>query len=102
MLGREPWRVRPICDLLDAGMQHQSIKATCRCGRAEVFHAVGLWYRFQTKGWPDVLREVPRRLRCRQCGRRSPRIEFVWLTKATVPLPLPSDLEWKKALSRRR
>lgn len=102
MLGRERWRGHPICDLLDAGIQHEAIKATCRCGRTEVFHSVGLWYRFQAKGWPDVLSEVPRRLRCRHCGRRGPRIEFARYTAPTVDLPLPDDREWKRALSRRR
>ena len=95
--------MRPICDLLDAGMQHESIRATCRgCNRSGVFHAVGLWYRFQRKGWPDELRAVPRRLRCRQCGRRGPKLELAGLETATVPMPLPDDREWKRALSRRR
>ena len=97
------WQVNPVRELFDAALQHYAIRATCRrCPNIGVFHAAGLWYRFERKGWNDRLREVPRRLRCAQCGNRGPKLELVTHEAITVPLPLPDDREWKRATSRRR
>lgn len=89
-------------DLFEAAAWHYSVVATCRaCRREGVFHAAGLWWLFHRKGWDYGFAAAARRFKCRQCGRKG------WIMALrnkpiTVPLPLPDERAWKRAVSRFR
>lgn len=97
------YQANPIRDLWDAAAHHSSIKLTCRgCRHQRVFHGAALWYLFEKKGWPDWLRDVPKKLRCAHCGTRRPTLDLTEEDPTGEALPLPSKTEWKRAASRRR
>ena len=101
--------VLPLRDLFDAAVRHPGVKLTCRrCGHARILSAPGLWWLFNRKGWRDDLRDVQRRYFCLMCwhsgGHRIhfPELELVDEEPTDSSLPLPSPLDWKRELRRRR
>lgn len=101
--------VNPIQDLFDAAARHLNVRLTCPvCGHSAVLSAPALWWRFERMGWQDRLREVPRRCRCLHCAFRRgrdvprPKLELVADDPTDARLPLPSELDWRRELRRRR
>lgn len=95
--------VNPVRDLFDATAHHYAIKLTCRgCRRQRVFAAAALWWHFTRRSIPDWLREIPKKCRCRTCGKRGPHLDLVQEEPNDHSLPLPSEHEWKRELRRRR
>ena len=93
----------PLRNLWDAAVRSYCLKLTCRgCRRARTIHAAAVWYHFGRKGWPDRLREVPKRFRCRVCDRRGPRLDLVHDAPDDTSLPLPPEHEWRREQRRRR
>jgi hypothetical protein len=92
-----------IRDLFDVAAHGYTIRLTCRgCGRREVLSAPAVWHLFQVKRWRDLLSDVPKRFRCRECGRKGPEPALVRDEPTTQKLPMPSEAEWKRELRRRR
>ena len=93
----------PVRDLFDACAHGYAIRLACRgCGRQRVFHSAAVWHHFRRKGFSEWLRDVPRRFRCRVCGRRAPVMALVHEPPNDDSLPMPSDHDWKRELRRRR
>ena len=93
----------PVRDLFDATAHHVSLKFTCRgCRRTRIFPAASVWWLFRRKGWTDWIRDVPRHFRCRVCDRRHPMLILVNEAANDTSLPMPSELDWKQELRRRR
>lgn len=93
----------PVRELFDAGAQHYSIKLACRgCRRERILHAAAVWWHFKRKGLSPMLRDVPGKFRCSNCGRRGPRMDLVQDEHNDNSLPLPSEAEWKREVRRRR
>ncbi|MHA6717880.1 hypothetical protein ACX40Y_00375 [Sphingomonas sp. RS6] len=89
--------------LFEAAAFHRTVQATCTgCGHVAGFHAAALWRLFQRKQWSDVLADAGRRLRCSRCGQRGTTIELTRDAPTITSLPLPSDIEWRRAVSRFR
>lgn len=89
-------------NLLEAAAWHFAVVATCRrCAAWGVFDPHALWALFERRGWDVGMQSVSRRLRCKRCGAGA----FVSWSKdrePTVILPMPSERQWKRALSRLR
>lgn len=101
--------LHPLRDLFDAAARQRTVKLTCRrCRHSTSFHAAALWWLFERKGWPDSFADVRQRCMCRNCwqrfGRkvRRPHFELTQEEPRDTSLPLPSDLDWKRELRRRR
>lgn len=101
--------VYPLRDLWDAAVRGRAVRLTCRaCGHGAVFSAAALWWLFQRKGWADRFRDVQRRSLCIMCLHRrsekvrNPELELVEEPPTDTSLPLPSEMEWKRELRRRR
>jgi hypothetical protein len=99
----------PLRDLFDAAARQKSVRLTCgRCGHQNIFAAAALWWLFHRKGWQDRFESVRRRCVCRLCllrlhiKERMPALELVDDPPTESGLPLPSELEWKRELRRRR
>lgn len=95
----------PVWSLFDAAAQHYNIRLDCpRCHHVVVYNAAALWLECQRQGRSDSLSNVRRRYYCHACGknRRVRPILKLCQTEETRVLPLPSDLEWKQAIRRRR
>lgn len=99
----------PLRDLFDAAVRQRSVRLTCkRCSHETVYASAALWWLFEKKGWQDRLRDVPRRFYCRLCQMRygqrvrMPKLELVSDPPTATDLPLPSELDWKRELRRRR
>jgi hypothetical protein len=99
--------VNPVSTLFDAASRHESIRMDCpECRHISIFHAAGLWHLFSRKSWDDGLRDVSKHFYCRVCLKRGekvvrPRV-MTCPDEPTIHLPLPSNTEWKNAISRRR
>ena len=101
--------VHPLRDLFDAAVRNKSVRLTCtRCGHAKIFSAVALWWLFERKGWQDRFDQVRRRCVCSLCYMRlhirvrAPAFELVDDPPTDTSLPMPSELDWKRELRRRR
>jgi hypothetical protein len=95
--------VNPVRDLFDAAVRHYALKLTCRgCRRQRIFPTAAVWWRFKTRGLADWITDVPKRFRCKDCGRRAPSLELVKEEANDSSLPFPSDRDWKRELRRRR
>ena len=93
----------PLRDLFDATAKHYAVKVTCRsCRRQRIFPAAALWWHFKRNAIPDRLRDVPKKFRCRTCGSRGPSVDLVHEQPNENSLPMPSEMEWKHELRRRR
>ena len=99
----------PLRDLFDAAVRQRTISLACtRCGHTNSFHAAALWWLFQRNGWKDRFADVRRRCVCLDCWRRhglkvrNPRFELVQDPPRDTILPMPSELDWKRELRRRR
>jgi hypothetical protein len=101
--------VYPLRDLFDAAARARSIRLTCtKCGHVSVVASHALWWLFRRKGWVDTLREVRRRCLCIMCLHRhgqkvrDPRLELVDEPATDTSLLMPSELDWKREVRRRR
>lgn len=101
--------VYPLRDLFDAAVRNRSVRLTCgQCGHGSVFSSHALWWLFHRKGWVDSLREVRRRCLCIMCLHRrglkvrDPELELVDDEATDTSLPMPSELDWKREVRRRR
>jgi hypothetical protein len=99
----------PLRDLFDAAVRNRSVRLTCpRCGHGNVFSSHALWWLFRRKGWVDSLREVRRRCLCIMCLHRrgakvrDPELQLVDDAPTDTSLPMPSELDWKREVRRRR
>lgn len=99
----------PLRDLFDAAVRGRAIRLTCvRCGHCSVVSSHALWWLFHRKGWVDSLREVRRRCLCILCLHRhglkirDARLELVDAPVTDTGLPMPSELDWKREVRRRR
>lgn len=89
--------------LFEAAAFHRTIAARCpSCGREAVFHGAALWWLFQRKQWSSHLSDVPQRLRCMSCNQVGVPIRVGREAPTVLNLPMPSDHEWKRAVSRFR
>jgi hypothetical protein len=100
--------VYPLRDLFDAAVRHSAVKLTCRrCRRVAILSSHALWWRFHRKGWADRFADVRKRCLCLLCLHRhglevrNPDLELVD-EPPTASLPMPSELDWKRELRRRR
>lgn len=101
--GEQRISANPVRDLFDACAHGYAIKFTCRgCRRIRIFPSAAVWHHFRRKGLSDRLRGVPGKFRCRVCERRSPVMALVHERPNDSSLPMPSDLDWKHELRRRR
>ncbi len=99
----------PLRDLFDVAVRSRAVRLTCtRCGHGIVFSSHALWWLFNRKGWVDTIREVRRRCLCIMCLHRrgtkvrDPRLEPVDEPPTDNSLPVPSELDWKREVRRRR
>ncbi|HEU0100327.1 MAG TPA: hypothetical protein VFQ67_16330 [Allosphingosinicella sp.] len=99
----------PLRDLFDVAVRGRSIRLTCaRCGHATVVSSHALWWHFHRKGWVDTLREVRRRCLCIMCLHRhglivrDPVLELTHTPPTDTSLEMPSELDWKREVKRRR
>jgi len=99
----------PLRDLFDAAVRHRSIRLTCtRCGHCNLLSSHALWWLFHRKGWVDSLREVRRRCLCIMCLHRrglevrDPQLELADEAATDTSLPMPSEIDWKREVRRRR
>jgi hypothetical protein len=99
----------PLRDLFDVAVRGRAVRLKCtRCGHGTVFSSHALWWLFNRKGWVDTLREVRRRCLCIMCLHRrgtkvrDPELELVDEAPTDDSLPMPSELDWKREVRRRR
>jgi hypothetical protein len=99
----------PLRDLFDAAARGRAIRLTCsKCGHFSIVSSHALWWLFRRKGWVDSLREVRRRCLCIMClhrhgkKERDPRLELVDEPVTDASLLMPSELDWKREVRRRR
>lgn len=99
----------PLRDLFDAAARRRTVKLTCRrCRHTNSYPAAALWWLFRQKGWNGSFDDVARRSVCRLClGRdgqriRNPRLPLTEESPLDWSLPMPSELDWKQELRRRR
>jgi hypothetical protein len=95
--------------IFEAALWRYVVKVACsRCSHVATFEPAGLWWHFQRRGWDDWLPGANKRFWCTQCASKDRRkvrpkkLEFAEGVEPTRQLPLPSDAEWKRALSRYR
>ena len=53
-----------------------NVHAECRCGRVALFDTRELLADLTRKGWTAVWPGLARKLRCTECGERSPRVSW--------------------------
>jgi ribosomal protein S27AE len=105
----EPPALHPLRDLFDVAVRGRAVRLTCsRCGHGTVVSSHALWWLFHKKGWVDTLREVRRRCLCIMCLHRrgvkvrDPELDLVDEAPTDTSLPMPSELDWKREVRRRR
>ena len=99
--------VNPVWNLFDAATKGHAIRFDCpACRHVGIFHPAALWLMFNNKGWDDDLRHIKGHFYCGLCHkRRAKRVRPNLVLSPDKPdqhLPLPSDSDWKRAISRRR
>jgi hypothetical protein len=99
----------PLRDLFDAAVRGRTVRLTCaKCGHTAVLSSHALWWLFRRKGWADTFRAVRRRCLCILCLHRrgekirNPVLELVDDAPTDASLPMPSELDWKREVRRRR
>ncbi len=101
--------LRRATHIFEAAAWHYAVRVICsRCPHSAAFNPHGLWWRFERKGWDDHLGEARAKFWCRECARatgrrvRPARLQLVVEQDSDVRLEMPSESEWKRALSRFR
>ena len=99
----------PLRELFDAAVRGRSVKLTCpRCRRAAILSSHALWWLFERKGWAARFADVRRRCFCIMCLHRTgekvrgAELELVDDPPTDTSLPMPSEMDWKRELRRRR
>ena len=99
----------PLRDLFDAAVRRRTVQLTCRrCRHMNSYPSAALWWLFHRKGWPDRFDAVAHRFVCRLCIMRfhqkvrDPRLELTKDEPLDKSFPMPSELDWKQELRRRR
>lgn len=99
----------PLRDLFDAAARGRSVRLTCpKCRHSAVYSSHALWWLFRRKGWVDSFNAVRGRCLCLLCLHRrgekvrNPELELVDEPPTDTSLPMPSELDWKRELRRRR
>jgi hypothetical protein len=99
----------PLRDLFDAAARRRTVRLTCRrCRHENSFAAAALWWHFRQRGWVSEFAEVQRRMVCRWCIKRhgmkirNPRLRLTEETPLDNSLAMPTELDWKHELRRRR
>ncbi|WP_129792586.1 hypothetical protein [Sphingosinicella sp. CPCC 101087] len=99
----------PLRDLFDAAARQRRVRITCpRCGHAAIFESAALWWYFHRRAWRHNLASAARRFVCVPCWSdrdelvRATEIELVDQEPTETGLPMPTDLDWKRELRRRR
>jgi hypothetical protein len=99
----------PLRDLFDVAVRHSAVRMTClNCGHKAVISSHALWWLFHKKGWQDHFADVRKRCICLMCLHRRgdkvryPEFEMVDEEPTETSLPMPSELDWKRELRRRR
>ena len=99
----------PLRDLFDAAARQRTVKLTCRrCRHATSFAAAALWWLFERNGWRDGFADVRKRCICVYCLHRlgekirNPEFELTQEAPLDRRYPMPSELDWKRELRRRR
>ena len=99
----------PLRDLFDVAARGRSVRLTCpKCAHSAVLSSHALWWLFHRKGWVDTFSAVRRRCLCLLCLHRrgekirNPELELVDEAPTDTSLPMPSELDWKRELRRRR
>ena len=99
----------PLRDLFDAAVRHRSVRLTCtNCRHVTIFEAAALWWLFERKGWQDRFKDVQRRMVCLLCLHerglkiRFPELELTDDAPTETRLPIPSEIDWKREVRRRR
>ena len=95
----------------EAAAMHRLILVECRmshCGNRGIFDPHALWWLFERRGWDGYFRVAERRFYCRPCSTvrhfrvKNAQMSPIGAGNVTHPLPMPSELDWKKFLSRHR
>lgn len=98
-------------EIWEAAMMGTPIKVTCTvpaCEHSAVFHPAGLWYLFARRGWQQTFYQAQARFWCRRCTKAvglKVKRAYMTLSRDAITddtLPLPSDREWKRFVSRHR
>ena len=99
----------PLRDLFDAAVRGRSVRLTCRqCRHRAILSSHALWWLFHRKGWRDRFEDVRKRCVCLLCLHRrgekvrNPEFELVHDEPTDTSLPMPSEMDWKRELRRRR
>jgi len=99
----------PLRDLFDVAVRHSAVRLTCtKCGHMTVFSSHALWWLFHRNGWQDRFEEVRKRCICLLCLHqralrvRYPNLEMIDDEPTEKRLPVPSEIDWKRELRRRR
>lgn len=99
----------PLRDLFDAAVRAPAVRLTCRaCGHSALLSSHALWWLFHKKGWRDTLPDLRRRCVCLMCLHRrrlkvrEPELELADEAPTEASLPMPSEMDWKRELHRRR
>jgi hypothetical protein len=99
----------PLRDLFDVAVRTRSVRLTCRtCGHSALLSSHALWWLFRRKGWRDGLADLRRRSLCLLCLHRrgekvrDPELDLVPDPPTDTSLPLPSEMDWKREVRRRR
>ena len=88
--------------LFEAAAWHFSVVANChRCRAQGVFDAPSLWWLFERKHWDTSFSGAARRLKCKACGGRA-LISSSRKAVPTIHFQMPTDRDWRKAVSRFR
>jgi hypothetical protein len=99
----------PLRDLFDAAVRSRSVRLTCRaCRHSAILSSHALWWLFHKKGWRDTFDAVRKRCLCLMCLHRrrqkvrNPELELVDDEPTDTSLPMPSEIDWKREMRRRR
>lgn len=95
--------------LFDLALYKYNLRLTCRsCQHSRVLDGPGLWWKFETKHWPEELHAIGARFYCSKCltehRRRiyGPDMEVVGDKAEIIYKEGPDDYEWKRIVNRQR
>ena len=97
----------------EAAAMHHLVRVQCRapgCRNIATFDPHALWGLFQQRRWDDQFRAAEKRFYCRVCSSASGvRVKNARMSDlatgigdVTHPLPMPSENDWKRFLSRHK